>query len=162
MNTKRIFEIPIYSSSEKSFNRKWSERIQKAVNKWVNSGWQSEKAKSIIADLAFPRNIWKYSQIIGYLVIDISKTDVWFDIYAPLSNRGLRYDRTAKFFPQRWDLCNTHFRIEDKMTNMQIAESMNVWINLIWKKYMPNWLLDLSIFQNTINYIDFLRLISDL
>ena len=77
-----------------------------------------KKQRQKITDITFPKNIWKYTQIIGYLIVDISKTDVWFDIYAALSKRGLRYDGTAKIFPQSWAMCGTHFRIDEKMSNM--------------------------------------------
>ena len=78
MITKRIFEMPIYSISQEKFYKKWNIRNEKECSEWTNAGWPYNEAKSEIARLAFPKTIWKYAQIIGYLVVDITKSDICF------------------------------------------------------------------------------------
>ena len=162
MITKRIFEIPIYSISQEKFYEKWDIRNEKKLSEWINAGWTYSEAKSEIARLAFPKTIWKYAQIIGYLVVDITKSDIWFDVYAPLNNNGIRYDTTAKTFPQAWSLNGTHFPLEKEMSNAEIIKEIKKWVIQIQNDHISKWHLDLTTVLNSIDYIDFCRLVTDL
>ena len=122
----------------------------------------NNEAKNEIARLAFPKTIWKYAQIIGYLVVDITKSDIWFDIYAPLDNKGIRYDNIAKTFPQAWSLNGMHFPLEKEMSTTEIIIEIKKWVAQIQNEHISKWHLDLTTFLNSIDYIDFCRLITDL
>lgn len=162
MRTKRIFEIPIYPTSQEKFDKKWDTRNSKELNEWVNAGWVCEEAKKEIDRLAFPKTIWKYAQIIGYLTIDISENDIWFEVYAPLSKKGIRHDRKTKVFPQAWAMNGTHFHIDGTMSNEKIIAEIKEWVTNIQDEHLSKWHLDLTTFLNSIDYMDFRRLIMDI
>lgn len=162
MITKRIFEIPIYSMSQEKFCEKWNIRNEKELSEWVNAGWSYNEAKDEINRLAFPKTIWKYAQIIGYLVVDITKSDIRFNIYAPLASKRIRYDNTAKIFPQAWSLNGTHFPLKKEMSNAEIIQKIKKWVIQTQNEHISKWHLDLTTFLNSIDYIDFCRLIIDL
>ena len=72
MKEVTLFEIPIYSMEEKEFNRRWDKEIKKYI--YTNEQYNQ------IRNTFFPKNLWKYNQIIGYIVINLLKYDYGIDI----------------------------------------------------------------------------------
>ena len=63
-NEKMIFEIPIYSMSEKEFKSRW-DRWENDLRERSNQANHSEEEteeiiKNIMSNL-YPRNVWKYN-----------------------------------------------------------------------------------------------------
>lgn len=84
MEKKTLFEIPIYSMSKKEFNRRWDKQKQKLHDTYVSHGHSEEDTQYYVSRFSFPRSLWEYNQIIGYIKISVSRHDVWFDIYCSL------------------------------------------------------------------------------
>ena len=73
MKNKTIFEIPIYSMSEKEFNKRWKKRKTFLYNLFISGGNTEEDSKLFVSDSCFPGCVWKYNQIIGFIRISVSK-----------------------------------------------------------------------------------------
>ena len=69
MEQKTLFEIPIYAMSEKEFNKRWDKKKAKIYDMFISHGHTDKSAKSGISTLCFPRCVWKYNQIIGFIKI---------------------------------------------------------------------------------------------
>lgn len=76
MVKKTLFEIPVYSMSEKEFNRRWDKLDRKLRETYTTSSHHEEDSLHFVSSISFPRNIWKYNQIIGYIKISVSNHDV--------------------------------------------------------------------------------------
>lgn len=161
MNDVRIFEIPIYGISKEVFNEKWERHISKTVDTWVKMGWDREKALNEYESLLFPRTVWKYSQIIGYLTIDISASDIFFDIYAPMGEQ-YRYNTSRKLYIHCWSVIGQHFRIEDTMSNDDILKEIHWWIAETRKDCLKKWYLDTSTFDNVSPFVDYRGIIENI
>ena len=74
MHEIKIAEIPIYGLDENAFHQKWENHIQKTVTDWVRSGWKKDEADTMYRRIVYPRSIWQYSQIIGFLTVALSST----------------------------------------------------------------------------------------
>ena len=161
MSSKRIFEIPIYPTCETAFYRKWTSFIENQSLEWLNGGWNIEDAQREIRSIYFPKTIWKYAQIIGYLTIDISKNEISFNVYLPLGKKHFPYNSSTKNFPQSLQPNDAHVYIEEKMTNRNIRAKILEMIEQIQKAHFPKYYLDLTVFQNVIDYIDFQKILFD-
>ena len=156
-----IAEIPIYGTDEKTFDEKWFRHIEKAVVDWIKGGWEKEAAERKYGQCLFPRTIWKYAQIIGFLKIELSSFDVWFEAYVPLKERYC-YNQTRKLFPQNLFMIGTHFRIEDNMDNDAIRMEIYNWIREINNEHLKGRYLDVSVFDVVSKHIDFRKILEEL
>lgn len=150
----RIFELPIYGVAEKQFRGKWDAHINKEVDEWVKTGWNREEALAKYKRLVFPKTIWKYAQIIGFLTVDISASDIVFEIFAPIGQQ-YRYNTSQKLNIQCWSINGQHFRVEDSMSNDEITKEIYLWIDGLKKDFLKKWYLDTSVFDNTTAFIDY-------
>lgn len=62
MKYKTLFEIPIYSMSEKEFHKRWEKRKTFLHNLFVSGGHTEEDAKLFVSDSYFPECVWQYNQ----------------------------------------------------------------------------------------------------
>lgn len=82
MQEKTLFEIPIYAMSENEFNKRWNEKREKLYADFVKHGHTDESAKQGVSSCFYPRWLWEYNQIIGYIKVSVTATDVIFDVFA--------------------------------------------------------------------------------
>ena len=68
MEKKTLFEIPIYSMSEKEFNKRWNKKKTEFYDMLVSHGHSDEDARYYTSASSFPRCLWKYNQIVGYIM----------------------------------------------------------------------------------------------
>ena len=160
-NQVRIAEIPIYGADEGSFNAAWEKHIQRGVDEWVRCGWDKEEAEKEWRRIEFPRTIWKYSQIVGFLTVDLTATDILFEIYAPVGE-GYRYDQQKKQHIQCWHINGSHFRVDSCADNDAIREEIYKWIGIVSESHLKNRYVDLSLFDGISQYIDYLAIIDGL
>lgn len=148
MKQVRIFELPIYSMKEDIFNNRWKNYFE---NNFSNV---SKEIMESIKDIYFPMNVWKYNQIVGYITISISKNDIWFDLYSSL-NKKFQYKSKTKQFIQDTNLLGWHFRVEDDDNNDFIKNNIIKWLNnLIKEKQFKNRYIDLSVFNQQVQFIN--------
>ena len=94
------------------------------------------------------------NQIVGYITISISKNDIWFDLYSSL-NKKFQFKSKTKQFIQDTNLLGWHFRVEDDDNNDFIKNNIIKWLNnLIKEKQFKNRYIDLSVFNQQVQFIN--------
>ena len=68
MEKKTLFEIPIYSMSEKEFNKRWDKQKKSLYDTYISHGHSDEETRFNISNTCYPRSTWKYNQIVGYIL----------------------------------------------------------------------------------------------
>lgn len=160
MKRKTLFEIPVYAMNEKEFDKRWGKKKSKMYEELVKHGHTEECAKEMIYSLCFPNSVWKYNQVIGFINISISRTDVWFDIYLSLDKRFCAVSK-KKHFVQDIHANGTHFYTSDK-SNDDIKQTIRTWLKMIEKDYLRNsFYVDYSSYNAIINYIDIKQMMED-
>lgn len=156
-----VAEIPIYGTDEKPFEKRWAKHIGNVAQEMVKCGWKKEDAEKQHRESMHPRTIWKYAQIIGFLKIELSPSNVWFEAYAPLGERYC-YNQTRKTFPQNWHMNGTHFYVDDNIGNDEIRAEIYEWIREINVSHLRHRYLDLTVFDVVSTYIDFRKILDEL
>ena len=134
MNEVTLFEIPIYSMEEKEFNRRWDKEIKKYI--YTNEQYNQ------IRNTFFPKNLWKYNQIIGYIVINLVKYDYGIDINFEW------YQSDKKLY-----------RFNSNEIKNEIRELLD---DLIKDECLKKRYVDLSVFEIQLKYMNIKKIISDL
>lgn len=119
---KKLFDIPIYSVSQKDFAQKYNAQFDGRDKDIV----QKLKQKQ------YPQGIWIYNQIIGFVAIFMDKNDIIFEVHKHI---GKIYPLSSKKqFMQNLHTTGLHFRII-KSSNYEIAEKIEQMLFEISKKY---------------------------
>lgn len=74
-NEKIICEIPIYSMSKKEFERRWDKWKDNWYERSEQMGHSAEETEEVVNSIMvtqYPRNVWKYNQIVGFVEIAIN------------------------------------------------------------------------------------------
>ena len=87
MNQKVLFEIPIYSMSKKKFDKLWEKVTNKQYDSFIEHGHSEESARELTESLCYPKRLWEYNQIVGYIKISVTAKDVFFDVFCSLDRR---------------------------------------------------------------------------
>lgn len=161
MNRKTIFEIPIYSMSKDEFESKWKIKKATLYEKFIAHGHSAESARLGVESCFYPRWLWEYNQIIGYIKIYLTRDDVNFDLYCSLSKRyGI--DRKTRHFIENWSINGSHFRIGEK-TNSEVRTEIRSWLRTIHNEYLKGkFYIDYSVFDNTIDFLDIRGIVNTL
>jgi hypothetical protein len=97
----------------------------------------------------------------GYIQIDVSAQDVFFDIYCSSDNRYYVKSRQKHFMSLRTTI-GTHFPILDK-SDKEIKKEIALWLERIKKDFLNRrYYLDETTFSNIIDYIDIRHIIDDI
>lgn len=159
MNRKVLFEIPVYSMSERAFNSRWEKKIINYASSFGND-LNAETVKRM-KDHVYPRNVWKYNNIIGYIVVSIAKRDVYVDLYKTLDKRFYA-TRNAKHYIQNMNLSGTHFYAtdkNDKELHLEIRELVNSIEKHNIKKSM---FVDYTAFDNIFDSVNIRKIMEEL
>lgn len=155
-NEKIIYEIPIYSMPEKEFQRRW--------NKWKND-WNSKlelrgyteeeirKTVDLIIQRQYPKDIWKYNQIVGFVEIALGTGDISFNVQKTLDSR-INARGKKKHYIQDMMTNGMHFDIEN-LTNKEIVGKIDQYLDSIQKTISKPFYLYRDTFNLIKNYIDY-------
>lgn len=150
---KILFEIPIYSMSRDEFDAKWSARCAALYNHLIEHGHTDDSAKESVSAICYPYRVWEYNQIVGYIKISVSATDVLFRLYCSMEKRH-RFNSKEKHFIQDWGITGAHF-YADGMSNKEIKEGIRFWLNAIEKDYLhKKYHVEYETFNNVFDFID--------
>lgn len=155
-NEKLIYQIPIYSMPKKEFEHRWD----KWKNKWYKRSRQMgnsiEEADQVITNvmqLQYPRNVWEYNQIVGFVEIFINSTDIVFNIQKTLDTR-IRAVGKTKHYIQNMKTNGMHFPITN-MANEEIVTEIDSYLDSIEKDLTRPFCLNRDTYNNLKNHIDF-------
>jgi len=153
MKQKTLFEIPIYSMPEKVFNGKWNKKKSELFELFVNHGHTRESADEGIFLTCYPRDIWKYNQIIGYITISVSQHDIWFDVIKSLDTVYYATSKT-KHFMQDVGVLGMHFYVQDE-SDEEIHTEIREWLRMIENEQIRRTMfVDYSVFDNIFDSIN--------
>ncbi len=156
MEKKTLFEIPIYSMSEKEFNKRWDKQKKSLYDTYISHGHSDEETRFNISNTCFPRSTWKYNQIVGYIKISVSRHDVWFDIFCSMDKKYY-VDSTQKHFILHLPSNGTHFYCsnpQDDKIKRKITEYLKSIEDDHLKKIRKFLYVDYSTFDNVIEYVN--------
>jgi len=159
-DVKVICDIPIYGVSQDYYNAYW----EKQVGPYNTDGLTDDSVithyrrvrESILRTAA-----WKYNQIVGYIRVSVGTQDVNFEEFFSFK-RYQRDSNTKHFIEFNNDF---HFYIGTLKTNEEIIsrikDFMETHIGDI-KRTHPKFYVDTSAFDNIINHLDILSIITEL
>lgn len=133
-NEKMIYEIPIYSMPEKEFKRrwdKWENDLRECSEQTGHSEEEMEEVVKSIMSNQYPRTVWKYNQIVGFVEISISNRDVAFNVQKTLDTRIQAVGKT-KHYIQDMMTNGIHFP-SGKLTNSEIVAEIDTYLDSIEK-----------------------------
>ena len=134
MIEKTLFEIPIYSMSREKFDAKWKAKCTELYNQLIEHGHTENSAQQGVSAVFYPYWIWEYNQIVGYIKISISATDVLFRLYCSM-DKQYRFNSKEKHFIQDWGINGAHFYADGK-TDEEIKREIRFWLNAIETDYL--------------------------
>ncbi len=111
-----------------------------------------EIVKSIMSN-QYPRNVWKYNQIVGFVEICISNRDIVFNVQRTLDTRIQAVGKT-KHYIQDMMTNGMHFPIE-KLTNSEIVSEIDTYLQSIEKGLKKPFCLYRDTYNNIKNHINF-------
>jgi hypothetical protein len=147
--------------NENEFNRRWKKRKDFLYEMFINGGNTESDATIFASQSCFPKCVWKYNQIIGFIQISVSKHDVWFNIYRSL-DKIYYADSKYKHFIQDILANGTHFYVSDP-TNEYIKQNIREWLKEIEKRHLEKrFFVDYSTFDNIIEYVDIAQIMKSM
>lgn len=147
------FEIPVYSYTKETAQNYWDEFYRKLAS---GKNYDEDQQNKIITELKnkdYPKHVWKYNEIVGYITINKQGRDIGGYLYKDKHER-IQIGGVSKIYLIHPRL----FRISVKKTYnaSQITYTINKEINLLQKEH--NWLKKRYIcteaFRNICSYID--------
>ena len=101
----------------------------------------------------YPRNVWKYNQIVGFVEIAIGPRDIAFNVQKTLDKRIQAVGKT-KHYIQDMMTNGMHFSF-NSMTNAEIVAKVDIYLDSIEKEITKPFCLYRDTYNNTKNHIDF-------
>lgn len=151
-----IVEIPIYSMPEKEFKKRWDKWKQKWYERSEQMGHTSEETEEVISSImrgVYPRNVWKYNQIVGFVEIAVGSRDISFNIQKTMDSNIHAIGKT-KHYIQDMRTNGMHFQIKN-MSNEELVDKIDEYLVSIQKSLSGRFCLYLNTFNSIKNYIDF-------
>ena len=158
---KVLFEIPVYSMTKFEFNRRWDDKKAYLYDLFINGGHTHESALYEVRRISFPRDQWKYNNIIGYIVLSVSNDDIWIEVYKSLSNRFYACANTKRYIQS---LCvNGYHFCAGNMDDNQIHENIEEIINEVENKFFKKTMyVDRSVFETVFYNLNIKHIIDNL
>lgn len=157
---KIVFEIPIYSMSEKEFNRRWDKRKKFLTEYFMERGGDDEERAEIIYTSHYPQYVWKYNQIVGFVEIAVAPRDISFNIYKTLDKKMVAVSKT-KHFIQNLHSISKHFPI-GKKSNEEIIREIDGWLESIAQELPKTMCLFLDTYNTVKYHLDFIGIRDDI
>ena len=156
-NEKLIYEIPIYSMSESEFKQRWDKWKDKWYDASSQIGHTEEEKEEIVRSIMnnqYPKNVWKYNQIVGFVEISINNNiDVTFNVQKTLDTK-IRAVGKTKHYIQDMMTNGMHF-YAGTSTNLEIISEIDSYLDSIEKGLKKPFYLYRDTYDNLKYYIDF-------
>lgn len=165
MNSKLIFEIPVYSETIETFQSRWSKDLYRSIE--YSQTDDVEEYTRWYKMFYGPQMYFKYNRIIGVIEINVTINDIVLDIY---KSRKLKfpYRTSRKTFLEFYPTTGNHFRIaEMTISNEDFEKELVIkiinQIKYCKEKYFKSVnYIDYARIEERLNYINFDHIIKDL
>lgn len=159
MKEVAIFDIPVYSGNEETFNKKWAKKKQKEIACFIDHGHSSESAAENVNRICGNESIWKFNQIIGYITVLISRQDIRLEVSLMPAGSRFRFETRPKKYIRAVEYNGLHFRIVG-MDNDGIKKALLEEIQSLQKRLSEPRYIDIKTLLNVIDHIDFVGIAS--
>lgn len=167
-----IFEIPIYLMDENDYQKKWIDAHHKQA-------WEGARGETFLAMLkSFYRRrgirtkdnsekrIWKYNQIVGYIVIAVCNQDIEFNLYWPTDGEKptnkIQYNRSRMLYFKNYGSQGSHFNYQLYDTPHKIKEKIKEFVkSIINYELKTGRYVDFLTFERILDCVDLDQLIKN-
>ena len=157
---KVLFELTIYSCSQQSFAVWWQEEENKTIAQAKEKGCSEEIIQQFLSKHS-PKKVWKYNQIIGYILVRITAYDVIFELYRTLDLRFFKR-LSKKHFIQNMHLMGYHFRADGKTDDAIKKDILRMIQSIQREQLRKDFFVDCTTMNNLIPYISICEMMGDL
>ena len=158
----KFIEIPIYAL-DKSTLRVRYEKYVDTLRREVFPDIIEETFQRCLEIETYPKRVWEYNHIVGYVVIGYEFGDISFKLYLPTPQKQRYMWRTSKkTFLYDVHSNGTHFRVNESMCNEDIQYEIADMLDSIIKEQVPKkYYVDRQAFDNVNSKIDYLKIINE-
>lgn len=162
IESKKLFEIPIYALSRSTLEKRvnYAEASFEKEYLKTNDNVDNEHFQKCLQLAFFPKQLWDYNHIIGYIVIKTDEQDVLLEEYLPYKElERYHWDAEKKHFVVNQMSPGMHFSIGEK-PSQEIKENIQLFLNEFENRLKKRgYVLDREAFDNIAPYIDFKKLV---
>mgnify|MGYP003450848506 FL=1 len=158
----KIIEIPIYAL-DKSTLRVRYEKYAETLRRDVFPDIKEETFQRCLEGETYPKRVWEYNHIVGYIVVGYEFGDISFEIFLPTPQKQRYIWRTSKkTFLYDVHSNGTHFRVNKSMCSEDIQYEIADMLDSIIKEQVPKkYYVDREAFDNINSKIDYLKIINE-
>ena len=158
----KFIEIPIYALDKSTLRVRYEKYVEKLCRD-VFSDIKEESFQKCLEIETYPKRVWEYNHIVGYIAIGYEFGDIQFKVYLPTSQKQRYMWRTSKkTFLYDIHSNGTHFRVNESMSNQDIQHDIADMLNSIIKEQVPKkYYVDRQAFDNINSKIDYLGIINE-
>lgn len=158
----KIFEIPVYYTTEENHNKKWKDAEEKYISHQLSIGATKSEAHSSFIKSYKYESTWNYHKIIGFIELKYDNRcgELKYYVYQTINKKN-QYNQIFKLkFDNRYGP-NLHDYVRNKK-NKDILEIIENRIKYIEKeKFHEKCYIDLRSYYVICKYIDFEKMIKD-
>lgn len=158
---KKLFEIPIYALSPAKLDINVGKRITKLKELFTHS--DADTIAHVIDSETYPMRCWDYNHIIGYIRIAISKTDILFDVFMPISTpKRYVWNTRRKTYVQNICANGTHIYCGSLKTNEEFRKAISSMLEQVITDHVPtDFYVDRAAFDTNNDHLDYLTIVQD-
>lgn len=159
---KKLIEIPIYALDKQTLHLRYEKYIE-ALRKEFLPNIKEDTFQRVLEGETYPKRVWDYNHIVGYIVIGYEFGDILYRIYLP-SPKKERYiwKSSKKTFLYDIHANGTHFRIDKRMNNQDVQCEIRDMLNSVIKEHIPKkYFVDRQAFDNINDNIDYLKIFKE-
>lgn len=158
----KLFEIPVYGLTREVLQRRVNmERLRIKDSFPEDSSATDEYKEMCMGRFTYPKSLWEYNHITGYVIVEKDRSDIVLSWYAELP-RTQRYvwKSTKKKFLQNMQLNGYHFYIGNIKSGDELkAKIIGIVTDFSTELRKKRYYADLEAFTNTISLIDCSKLL---
>jgi hypothetical protein len=155
----KIIEIPIYALDKKTLRLRYDKYVE-VLRREVFPNVNEDTFQRCLEVETYPKRIWDYNHIVGYIVIGYEFGDVVYKVYLPTPHKQ-RYiwKSSKKTFLYDIHANGTHFRIDKNMSTQDVQYEIKDMLNSVIKEHVPKkYYVDSQAFDNINDNIDYLKI----
>ena len=159
MERKKLFEIPVYSTSPERFKKCLKSELDEQTITIEDT--TKKNIQERLKNAYYPICKWEYNEIIGYIQIFIEHNDIVFEVYSSSKRRiQLLSSQKPRIKPEYINGC--HFRVDDSFTNDNIANKIIEWLKFVKKEHIhKKQFIDSEAFNVLVHHVDYRAIIKE-